>query len=469
MPMSDTQRERELKFAVPDDFVVPDLSPLLPAGGSVERGVVTLESTYYDTAARDLLGAGLTLRRRTGDDDTGWQLKVPDGDSRIEVRVPLGGRGVPAELRELTAGARGRSALKPIATLRTERHVHRLLDDAGDSLAEVVDDSVVSHTQREFAITRSWREVEVELHDGSEKLLKKASTLLHDHGAEDATIGSKLRHALDVADAPAPDPDMLSGTIARYLDEQFEALVRGDVQLRRGEDVVHPTRVATRRYRSVLRIFGRAFDPARAEHLDVELKWFAAALGEVRDAQVLRRHLDDALDDLPADLVIGPVRTRIDRALDAEEDAARQALATLMAGPRYLALVRDLRSWREDLPLLEDGPAREVKKYLRRAERKLDKRLSAARGADRGDETHHRARKAAKRTRYVAELARPVLGSKARKSAKRAKKLQQRFGDRQDNVLAARFLLRLGAETGRNGFTFGLLYQRERAHGDAIA
>lgn len=467
--MSDTQRERELKFAVADDFVVPQLSSLLPSGGSIEDELVALESTYYDTASRDLLDAGLTLRRRTGDTDTGWQLKAPDGDSRIEVRVPLGGRGVPAEIRELTAGLRGRSALQPVATVRTQRNVRRLLDRDGAPLAEVVDDEVVSHTQREFAITRSWREIEVELAGGSEKLLSRAASLLRRHGAEDAVIGSKLLHALDIAARPEPDAGTLSGTVARYLDAQFEALVRGDVELRRGGDVVHPTRVATRRYRSVLRVFGRALDAERAGHLDAELSWFAAALGEVRDTQVLRRHLDDAVDDLPDELVVGPVRARIDSALDAHEEAARTALAEVMGSARYLDLLRDLRSWREQLPLQADGPAADVQGYLRRAERTLGKRLSDARGADRGDETHHRARKAAKRTRYVAELAAPVLGSKARKAGKRAKKLQELFGDRQDNVLAAHFLQRVGTAPGRNGFTFGLLYQRERALGDAIS
>ena len=65
-------------------------------------------------------------------------------------------------------------------------------------------------------------------------------------------------------------------------------------------------------------------------------------------------------------------------------------------------------------------------------------------------------------------IARPVLGAKARTAGKRAKKLQELFGDRQDNVLAAQFLRRLGSAPGRNGFTFGVLYQRERAQGDGI-
>jgi CHAD domain-containing protein len=82
----------------------------------------------------------------------------------------------------------------------------------------------------------------------------------------------------------------------------------------------------------------------------------------------------------------------------------------------------------------------------------------------------HRARKAAKRWRYTAELAEGELGKRARKDRKKAKRHQQRLGARQDSVIAADFLLRAGrlagTTTGENGFTFGLLYQRERDAAD---
>lgn len=72
------ERERELKFETPDDWSIPDPDVLVPPGGRVRRAVVELESTYYDTDEHALLDAWLTMRRRTGDTDQGWQLKVPD-------------------------------------------------------------------------------------------------------------------------------------------------------------------------------------------------------------------------------------------------------------------------------------------------------------------------------------------------------------------------------------------------------
>jgi CHAD domain-containing protein len=78
----------------------------------------------------------------------------------------------------------------------------------------------------------------------------------------------------------------------------------------------------------------------------------------------------------------------------------------------------------------------------------------------------HRARKAAKRARYTAELAAPELGGKATKTVARMKQLQNLLGERQDGVVAAELLLRLGRTAGstadENGFTFGLLFEQER-------
>jgi CHAD domain-containing protein len=102
---------------------------------------------------------------------------------------------------------------------------------------------------------------------------------------------------------------------------------------------------------------------------------------------------------------------------------------------------------------------------MRKAERRVGKRIAAAPAGEGRDAAMHRARKAAKRGRYVAELAAPELGARAKAARKRMKKTQQRLGLRQDAVVAAEFLRRAGAATAalpdENGFTFGLLYQRE--------
>ena len=52
-------------------------------------------------------------------------------------------------------------------------------------------------------------------------------------------------------------------------------LASNDVGLRTGEPEVHQARVAARRLRSTLRIFGDVVDAAPGEELNIELAWYA--------------------------------------------------------------------------------------------------------------------------------------------------------------------------------------------------
>jgi len=451
-------RERELKFDAPADWVLPDLSDAVPPGAVIERQEVRLTTTYYDTPGRDLFESRITLRRREGDIDTGWQLKVPDGDARLEIREDDAGADLPASLDAMTLGLRGGAVLDALATLRTARAIHRVVAD-GKALAEIVVDDVTSEVTGEPAATQRWREVEVELVDGDEALLQQLGAWLQTQGVQPAASGSKLASALG---APRAKRDMstMAGLIASYLDQQVEVIIRGDLDIRRGRNAIHPTRVATRRYRSVLRVFAKAFATDRAALLDGELAWYAAALGEVRDRHVLREQLDTSLNALPADLVAASAASRINEALDAELQQAEGALTEVMCSDRYYALLRSIRVFRDQLPGLADQPALAAARYVRKAERAVAHRLDKANES--GDEQAlHRVRKAAKRARYVAEAAEPALGEDAAKLASRAHKTQRSLGNRRDALLVTEFLLRLGA--GADGFALGVLYERERA------
>jgi CHAD domain-containing protein len=137
-----------------------------------------------------------------------------------------------------------------------------------------------------------------------------------------------------------------------------------------------------------------------------------------------------------------------------------------MSGDRYLALMATLRRWRTDPPLLHDVEDGTLRRLARKAAHKADKRLAL--GVSTGDGTQlHRARKAAKRARYAAELVEPLAASKnAKRTRKHYKRIQTILGDHQDTVVARVALRRMAAATGgtadENGFTFGLLYARER-------
>ncbi|ORV89444.1 CHAD domain-containing protein [Mycolicibacterium iranicum] len=250
-----------------------------------------------------------------------------------------------------------------------------------------------------------------------------------------------------------------------YLTDQIGLVLDGLTGLREGTDPVHDTRVAIRRTRSTLRIFKRELDPVAGPAFEDELKWFAGVLGDVRDVQVQRHRLRDALDDLPELLVLGPVGSRINLDLRGIEAPARERVSEAMGTTRYLDLVTELQRWSAAPPVLPGGTAKRLRATAQKAGAKADRRLKAALKSD-DDELLHRARKAAKRARYANELLQLDRSTKnAKRNIKHYKQIQSVLGDMQDTVVARTMLRQLGAAAGttpgENGFTFGLLYARE--------
>jgi CHAD domain-containing protein len=91
--------------------------------------------------------------------------------------------------------------------------------------------------------------------------------------------------------------------------------------------------------------------------------------------------------------------------------------------------------------------------------------VAAARGGDDGTGLHD-VRKAAKRLRYTAEVAGPLLGRRTRRVRKWAKRVQETLGERQDTVLTRERCRTLGlaaAAAGENAWSYGRLHALEQA------
>jgi CHAD domain-containing protein len=281
------------------------------------------------------------------------------------------------------------------------------------------------------------------------------------HAARYSSQNSKLGYV--ISGLQAPPIDVRERPLVAYTRTQLDAIIAGDILLRRGEDPIHDTRVAIRRLRSTLRVFRKVSNGSDTRPVEGELKWFAGLLGEVRDCQVQVRRVTRALNELPADLVLGPVRGDVTSHLLGVELPARQRIADAMDSQRYLVLMAVLCRWRTDPPFVGDGDMRALQTGARRASKKADRRLAVAVGGH-DDDSLHRARKAAKRARYAAEVMVSVE-PKFRRKIKGYKRIQSLLGDHQDTVVARRLFRRLaaaGAERDRNGFTYGLLFERER-------
>jgi CHAD domain-containing protein len=453
--------ERERKFAGWGGFELPPLDALDDGVVAVPLPEQQLDATYYDTADLRLARAGVTVRFRTGEARPTWTVKLPGGDAgpalaRREIDVPGSGRVVPSEVAALVrAHVRG-ALLAPVGTLSSRRRrVQLRRADGAEPLLEIADDEVSVLEGRRVALR--FREIEVEeLAEGVGGLAAKVGDALLAAGAAPSEQTPKIVRVLGpraLAPAVGSGPELgegasVSDVVRAAIAAGFRRIVQHDPGIRLGGDAedVHQARVAARRLRSDLRTFRTLLDPDRAGPLRDELQWLGGELGHVRDADVLDERLRRQLSTLPAE--DSRAGAALLRRLDTERAAARAELLQALSEDRYVRLLDALVAAVDVPPLLADAeadaPARRVLpsivrgpwKHLQKAVESLDPHPE--------DEALHEIRIRAKRTRYAAEAAAPVLGKPAAKFAKAVAGVQTVLGDLQDAVVAEAWLRTAG-------------------------
>ncbi|RBY80835.1 metal-chelation protein CHAD [Geodermatophilus sp. TF02-6] len=497
--MSTEHVEIERKFEAEESFALPDLGDLAAVAAPEEQ---TLEATYYDTPDLRLLRSRVTLRRRTGGADAGWHVKLPaSAGARRELHQPPGraARTAPKAVVAPVLGLLGTATTAPVATIRTRRLVHRLLDDAGRVLAEVADDAVLGTAlppdPGEPATVTSWREVEVELVDGDEALLDAVTERLVAAGARVSTVPSKVGRVLDgrlpapaaPADTPSDEPapgkkgrkapvrsagDVVLGAVAT----QLTALRRADLAVRTGQpEGVHDLRVACRRLRSILAAFRPVLAREHTDPLRDELRWVGAQLSGARDTEVALEHLRELVAAQPPELVLGPVATRLQQTEARDHQAGGRRVTRTLTDRRYLQLLDALDALLADPPVTElaAAPAHpQLADAVRRTGKRLRRTVRTAREAE-GADRHaalHEVRKAAKRVRYTAEVAESEFGEPAAALVACTKRVQDVLGAAQDTVVTRDTTVRVGRAAfaaGENAWTYGRLHGLEEARADA--
>ncbi len=469
-------RERELKLAVAESFMVPDLTD---DGLGVlevrELPELDLRSTYHDTADLRLARSGVTLRYRSGDDSGPvWTLKLRvagrDGTERDEHSFPGLPEEVPAEARQLVAAVARREPLVPVASLHTRRRRWLLLADGGAPLAELADDEV-SVLDGERVVSR-FRELELESRGPELKQLRPVAARLRRAGAVLAepvpkairAMGPRADAQADVTPLTAGPDDPAGVAVKAALAAGTLRLIENDPATRLGdEEGLHQMRVATRRLRSDLRTFSPLLDGAWADGLSHELQWLGGLLGAARDLDVQIAGLEATGADL------GPGLAPLFSRLRDRRAAARGELLAAIGDERYMNLLdRLVEAQREPLlgPLAE-MPAHEVlPPHLARPWQKLERRASALRPDD-PDAQYHEVRIRAKRVRYAAEALAPAMkgSSRVARLGARAAELQELLGGMQDAVVGEQEIKRVLGEVPRDakyGFAAGRLIEREQ-------
>jgi len=295
---------------------------------------------------------------------------------------------------------------------------------------------------------------------------------------QDADVAGPPRRQAVIAGTRPRRSSTAGDVVLAYLRIQAHALASLEPMVRADEfDAVHRMRVATRRLRATLRLFGTVIPRSDTEHVAAELKWLGGLLGAARDGEVLPGHLQASLRAVPVELLIGPVLARVQGYFAPRRASARRELLQALDSPRYVGLLADLdRLTAGPLPGPQaHAPARDVlPAAVHRAYRQAARRVRRARHAPPGparDVALHEARKSARRARYAAEAASMAIGPSARRFARQMKQVQSVLGDHQDAVLARQAARDLGIGAhlaSENAFTYGLLHEYEQRQSERL-
>lgn len=424
---------------------------------------------YLDTKDWRLARAGLVLRIRQLGDTVEVTVKDRSPASadglrrRLEVTEQLPSGELSDLGREGPVGRRvralaGERPLVPLVQMRTRRRPFSVLAD-GVELGELtLDETVLVGAGGDDAGRMS--RVELEVAPGCvESLATVVDDLRTSTGIAPAAT-SKFEAGLRAVGRSLPQPPALGPTHAgagssaaeltyAALSRYVSAMVEHEPGTRLGEDPeeLHDMRVATRRLRAAIGLFGEML-PARAQALARELGWIGHALGAVRDLDVQLERMPEVTawvqDWYPAPEGgrLAPVRA----ALESERASARSRLLSALDSARWdrlcSALVELARegpraSARGHAPAVDVVPGLVLARH--RSAVKAAKR--ARRSGDPGD--FHRLRIRCKRLRYSLDLTSELYGGASVAFARELAGLQDSLGRAQDAEVAARHIFEM--------------------------
>ncbi len=447
--------EIELKLIATEAFDEDDLVRRLSMLGTLGTASrFEQRDVYLDTQSEELRAAGLSARVRERGGTRAVMIKpVPidpglvmrrsevseDLEPDVDPKVAL------ARLLERELGVTLAGRLAPCLELVTDRTV-RMLARARATVEVCVDR--VSVLDAAGKCVGTFREVEAELADGDPSELDAIAQALADASLRPSGEGKYARARALAAlppfeygpAAPQFDGDTPMHEVARAVCRHQLALMRAhEPGTRVGLDIeqLHKMRVASRRLRTALRVFGKAFRKKDREHLATEVKWIGARLGSVRDLDVHMLALEPWRERLGAQPQEG--WALLAARLAARRAEAQAQLVRALDDPRWRALCERASSMfassdRASEPIGKVAPAL--------VGRRIDR---FSRGVERFRETHapadaHRLRILGKRLRYATEFLRPLLSAGTVAQLKRLSAFQDTLGDLQDTVQAGAFV-----------------------------
>ncbi|MDR6390841.1 CHAD domain-containing protein [Paraburkholderia phenoliruptrix] len=217
-------------------------------------------------------------------------------------------------------------------------------------------------------------------------------------------------------------------------------------------EALHKLRVSLRRLRSLWWAFAPLLEKGENTRQRALYKYLANAAGKTRDWDILIeliRHEDVAANSLTPTL-----EEARGNALTTSRETLTNADVKHLLREALTSASTDINTAHERVPLHKFASKR-----VAASERSLMKRAKRARRARRSNyAAFHDVRKAGKKLRYLLEFFEPVLSGSHKRTLKRLKQVQKRFGALND-IVASEMLLRDNASLlAGSGDTEGVLH-----------
>jgi triphosphatase len=357
--MSDP-REVELKLEVPADSVARLRRSAVLHDGVKPRKPATLVSVYFDTKKRKLRSKGLSLRvRRIGrhhvqtikqDGESAALFTRNEWEHEIHGNQPDLGLAQHAALEPLL-GKKLPRRLMPVFETRVRRTVYPIRD--ADSEIEVtIDRGTIEANGRSSPLC----ELELELKRGEPADLFRVAHQLAKEVPVQLAIASKAERGYSLLGGKQPGavkaapvalaPDMtceasfrsVARACLRQLVANREAMLAGDAE------GLHQMRVALRRLRAAISLFGDMLADRQTEEMKAQFRWITGELGPAREFEVfIKRVVTPVAKDKPN----GPGVAVLTKDLQRERAEAFERALGAVESARFRTLMLDTAAWIE--------------------------------------------------------------------------------------------------------------------------
>jgi CHAD domain-containing protein/adenylate cyclase class IV len=454
--------EREIKFRLPEGRDPESVRAAVESAGFrlEPSGTVAHEDRYLETEDWTLYRAGIALRLRAEGHRLSLEAKSlrsleEESLARTEWAqdAPVGeppwtelGSGPVAGLLQPLEGLGVVKRLQVRARVRNDRECFRWL--RGETLLGSL---TVDHVSIPPA---SFREIEVELSNGSHEALGEVQRAVEERLGLQHTAETKLAAALAAMGEGLPElderrfaldhADRLLDVAHKTFGRHLGRLLWNEPGARLGvdPDYVHDMRVACRRLRTALEVLAEGFPETLRENLRGELRWIGRGLGAVRDLDVAIAHVT-ALES-EATTFERPAFHIFAQGLSVRRATRRLEMIERLDSERFRVLASQARAWVEAGPRAADSAPEAVTPGYAIAPRIIDHWRRGMKDAyEKAELTMeepdlHALRIAAKKARYAIEYFAELDGAGAVRRARRIATLQDFLGDHRDATLLLR-------------------------------